>query len=175
MNSKFLSYLMLTLVSWFMFGCSTSISPNSMPMPENNLNITIIKADSTRNNFSMKSFSDSQDGAIYNPDTNATSCIMLAYPPNSVPYSFIMSFSGSEVKEYEWEGLLSLNTVSIIMSIDYGDIYHGIKGKTRITKYGKVGETVEGNFEGSFFRMKIPTIDTVLISGSFVLKRNENR
>ncbi len=167
------THILILLISIILINCSDKTSPD-IPEMSNHFNFTVHYTDSSSKDYEMEYFLDSNCGAFYNSDT-ATTCIMYSYPINSIPYLAIMSFAGSDTGSYKWQGINSSTDISISMSREYGDTYYGLEGQTIIRKYGKIGNTVEGSFNGIFYRMKIPAIDTVLITGNFVLIRNEDK
>ena len=143
----------------------------------NKISFTIISSDSTLSSekeYVLEVGATTVFGANFSPGDSSTFC-WLAGDLNSSPSSIIMSFSGNRPGIYEWEGILSRDYINIQISPNHGDEYYSSEGQTEITKYGKIGETVEGSFSGSFFKRQIPAIDTVMISGGFVLLRNEDK
>jgi len=171
MRLKYSYYLMIYLL---LHNCSDSTSVKQLPELVNHVSFTINYTNSSKHDYKLESFASTYYGAFYNSDSNSTTCTITGFP-ESVPYSVLMSFAGSDSGVYPFKGLLSTNMLSIVMSTNYLDRYDSFAGQTKITKFGDIGQEVEGNFEGSFQKTQIPDIDTVSISGTFKFWRGKNK
>jgi len=82
--------------------------------------------------------------------------------------SFRLSFPGQSIGEYEW----ITNTNIPLIEIRKGEQIHSIIpqiGLINITKYGNIGERVEGSFDGVGFEDS--SMDTINVTGEFSLQR----
>lgn len=107
--------------------------------------------------------------AYINSDSN-TACIMYGLN-NSDTVLVEVIFPGSSVNNYAWIDYHDTTTISGVGVIYFNsDGNHEFYvptagGNTNITKYGVVGETVEGSFSGSV--EDIVSASTISISGTF--------
>ena len=179
MTNKILSCLSVAAVLFFLTltGCSKK---SSNPVdPTNSVTSASVSGSVTLNggDYSNTVMNYAFGAGGYSTNDQSTACVMYATSGTDSLY-IVVSFAGSSTGNYQWQGFTedSLNYyidgvgISVYKSNgSYSYLLPQSGGNTNITKYGAVGETIEGSFSGTLQDPLGST--TVTVSGSFKVVR----
>ena len=173
------SVLSIITISFFLtfLGCSKKssnpVNPNN-PVTSTNVTGSITLNGGSYNNTVINYIFGA---AGYSSSDQNTSCLMYATNGSDSLY-IIVSFGGSSTGDHQWQGFTedSLNYyvdgvgISIYKSDGtYSYLLPQSGGNTNISKYGAVGDTIEGSFSGTL--QDPANTENISISGTFKVVR----
>lgn len=113
--------------------------------------------------------------AAYSVTDQITNCILYGKSGND-SLLVVVAFAGTGAGDYQWEEFTqnSSNIIGVAVNVynSTGNNKYFLPksgGKTNVSKYGTVGQTIEGTFNGS--TQEVVTSTAVTVSGSFKASR----